>query len=91
MLVVLQNVLGHHKQLEMFHQYQMKLVNLVGYERTSFILSEAIFGISSGSNDFIVNYLINPLLQKKYTIDEWDGFIFSNQTQFIKVNNILVL
>lgn len=87
--MVLQNVVPAFEQLQMFYKYQMQMVSLVGQERASFIISEALFGLSTGSNDFIMNYLVNPILQKQHTTYEWSSFILSNQTQFLKVHTIL--
>lgn len=81
----MQNVVMPFDQLKMFYQYQSKLVNLVGQARTSFIMSKALFAISAGSNDYILNYNINPLIQSQYTTTEWSGFILSNGTELVKV------
>lgn len=81
----LQNVLPAFEQMKMFHKYQAKMGNLVGQDRTASIMSEAIYAVSAGSNDFILNYLINPIVQQQYSRTEWADFVASNQTEFIKV------
>ncbi|KAG0575959.1 hypothetical protein KC19_5G043800 [Ceratodon purpureus] len=78
------NVLPAFEQLKMFHSYQAKLVNLVGQDRASSIISQAMYLVSTGTNDFILNYLINPILRQQYSLAEWSDFVASNQTEFFK-------
>ncbi|KAI3908831.1 hypothetical protein MKW98_029381 [Papaver atlanticum] len=47
------------KQLEFFKEYKEKLTNFQGEEKSTKIIREALYIISIGTNDFMLNYLIN--------------------------------
>eukprot|EP00253_Pinus_taeda_P001563 PITA_01563 len=72
------------KQMEYFTQYQNQLIELVGKAAASYILSEAIYGISMGSNDFVNNYFINPIRMAQYTVEEYEDFLVEIATEFIR-------
>ena len=81
----MQGVLSAFEQLKMFHNYQAKIANLVGQDKAASIISQGIFVISAGSNDFLLNYLVNPILQQQYTATAWSEKVASYQTEFVKV------
>lgn len=83
--VVVQKVMPAFKQLEMFEEYKVKLAGVVGPEKASSIISEALYFVSAGSNDFIISYFVNPALQNRYTPAEFNSVVMSAQTDFIKV------
>jgi len=60
------NVLPASKELQMFDEYKVKLSSVVGPQKAeSSIISEALYIVSSGSNDYILNYFINPAVQSQ--------------------------
>ena len=60
--VVVQNVMPAFKQLDIFEEYKVKLVGIVGLEKASSIIAEAFYFVSARSNDYILNYFVNPVL-----------------------------
>ena len=87
--VVVQNVMPAFKQLDMFEEYKVKLAGVVGPEKASSIISEALYFVSAGSNDYILNYFVNPALQSRYSPSQFNSILLSRQTDFVKVINLL--
>jgi hypothetical protein len=81
----MQNVLPASKQLEMFREYTVKLTHLLGQAKASAMLTDSLYFVSTGSNDYILNYYLNPMLQNQYTTDQFSAMILSLQTDFLKV------
>lgn len=78
------NVIPASRQLEMFDEYKIKLSKVVGPEKSSSIISQALYFVSSGSNDFILNYFVNPALQSSYSPTEFNAALMSTQTEFVQ-------
>ncbi|MCO5552460.1 hypothetical protein L7F22_005972 [Adiantum nelumboides] len=74
------NVAPLSRQLQWFRQYKVQLSGSVGKEKAAHILDNALYVVSSGSNDFVNNYFINPRLQKRY-----------NQTQYLNLISGLIV
>ncbi|KAG0566258.1 hypothetical protein M758_7G046200 [Ceratodon purpureus] len=70
-------------QLEMFEGYKVKLAGVVGPAKASSIVSEALYFVSAGSNDYILNYFVNPVLQNRYSVSEFNALLLSRQTEFV--------
>ncbi|XP_024524499.1 GDSL esterase/lipase APG [Selaginella moellendorffii] len=62
----------------------LKLVQLVGQNKTAFILSKAFIVLSSGSNDYINNYYFDPALRVKYTKDAFRQVLIFSVENFVK-------
>ncbi|VAH98086.1 unnamed protein product [Triticum turgidum subsp. durum] len=58
------NVIPLSQQLEHFKEYRHKLVVLVGSSQAESIISDSLYIISAGSNDYLFNYYINPFIHK---------------------------
>jgi hypothetical protein len=60
------------QQLEYFEEYRSKLAVVAGSSnKAQSIVSEALYIICTGSNDFHLNYYINPLLLTTLTNDQY--------------------
>lgn len=81
----MQNVLPASKQLEMFREYSVKITHLLGQAKASAMLADSLYFISTGSNDYILNYYLNPMLQNQYTTDQFSAMILSLQKDFLMV------
>ncbi|XP_059663908.1 GDSL esterase/lipase At4g26790-like [Cornus florida] len=68
-------VLSTWKQVELYKDYQKKLRGHVGEKKANYIISEALYVISMGTNDFLSNYYLNPIVQARYSIDQYQNFI----------------
>ncbi|KAG0604063.1 hypothetical protein M758_10G141600 [Ceratodon purpureus] len=82
--VGLQNVMPALKQLQMFEEYKVKLAGVVGSEKASSTIAEALYIISAGSNDYILNYFVNPSLQSQYSTAQFNSLVLSEQTEFVQ-------
>ncbi|KAK6149971.1 hypothetical protein DH2020_017496 [Rehmannia glutinosa] len=72
------------KQLKYFKEYKSKMELYIGTERTRSLISKAVFFISVGTNDFIVNYYGPPIRRKTYTISAYQDFILQLGQQFLQ-------
>lgn len=62
------------------------LVAKLGDEEAKQVISEAIYFISIGSNDYMGGYLGNPKMQESYHPEEFVGIVIGNSTRAIQVN-----
>ncbi|KAI4973935.1 GDSL esterase/lipase APG-like [Hordeum vulgare subsp. vulgare] len=58
------NVIPLSQQLEYFKEYQHKLEVLAGSSQAQSIISDSLYIISAGSNDYLFNYYIKPFIYK---------------------------
>jgi hypothetical protein len=69
------------QQLEYFGEYRSKLAVVAGSSKAQSIVSDALYIICTGSNDFHLNFYINPVLLSTLTYDQYCDrlvVIFSN-------------
>ncbi|GAB2272252.1 hypothetical protein Dimus_007072 [Dionaea muscipula] len=59
------------RQLAYYKEYQGKVVKMVGEKKASKMFSGGIHLLSAGSSDYIQNYYINPVLNQRYTADQF--------------------
>ncbi|KAJ7518955.1 hypothetical protein O6H91_20G016800 [Diphasiastrum complanatum] len=78
------NVASLKQQLQWYHSYRNKLITIVGRENASTILSEALHVISTGSNDYVNNYYLNPLLQEQYDTQEFQRKLLLSFEEFVQ-------
>ncbi|KAI3740671.1 hypothetical protein L2E82_31141 [Cichorium intybus] len=75
------------QQMEYFKEYKSKMELFIGKERTLDLINRAVFMLSAGTNDFIVNYygLGEPVSQVIYpNVTSYQNFLFENIEQFLK-------
>ena len=77
--------------MEYFKEYKQKLGKISGVENASRILQEAVFVISIGSNDFIVNYYINPYTQFQYNVSQFQDHLLHISSNFLQVYRLYFL
>lgn len=56
----LQSVIPLWKEIEYYKEYQKQLRGYLGEEKANMVLTEALYLISLGTNDFLENYYVNP-------------------------------
>ncbi|KAL2457968.1 GDSL esterase/lipase [Forsythia ovata] len=78
------NVLPVWKEVEYYKDYQKRLKAYVGEEKAKYIISEALYLISMGTNDFLENYYTLPDRQSQYTVDQYQIFLLGIAEQLIK-------
>ncbi|KAL6226850.1 hypothetical protein ACLB2K_000810 [Fragaria x ananassa] len=72
-------------QLRYFEEVQKRLTKKLGEEKAKEVISEAVYFISIGSNDYMGGYLGNPKMQELYNPEQYVGMVIGNLTQAIQV------
>lgn len=72
------NVKGLNVQYEWFKNWKAEVLSLAGPERGNFIISNALYALSTGTNDWVNNYYLNLPLQQKYPEDKYIDFLVEN-------------
>lgn len=65
---------------------QKWLTEKLGDEKAKEVISEAVYFISIGSNDYMGGYLGNPKVQDQYNPEQYVGMVIGNLTQSIQVS-----
>ncbi|KAK3207040.1 hypothetical protein Dsin_021086 [Dipteronia sinensis] len=73
----LSKVLSVPRQLVYFKHYKIHLSKYVGLKRAEEIVSNAIFVVSMGTNDFLQNYYLEPTRPKQFTLEQYQNFLIS--------------
>ncbi|KAK7319774.1 hypothetical protein RJT34_04499 [Clitoria ternatea] len=78
------NVIPIPEQLEYFKEYKKRLEGMVGKERTEEHVNKALFFISAGTNDYVINYFSLPLRRKSYTTLTYGHFLLQHVKEFVQ-------
>ncbi|KAI3457631.1 hypothetical protein Pfo_014294 [Paulownia fortunei] len=78
------NVIPLWKEVEYYKDYQNKLKAYIGDTKANSIISEALYLISLGTNDFLENYYTLPSTRSKYTMDQYQDFLIGTAEKFVK-------
>ncbi|GLJ22978.1 hypothetical protein SUGI_0433460 [Cryptomeria japonica] len=77
------SVLPLEKQIENFRRYKEQLARLFGHETANMTVSEALFSLNSGTNDFCNNYYLNPFTRGIYTVEQLQDMLLESLSEFI--------
>ncbi|XAR51082.1 hypothetical protein NMG60_11005616 [Bertholletia excelsa] len=77
-------VLDLKTQLKYFEEARKSLTEKLGEAKTRELISEAVYFISIGSNDYMGGYLGNPRMQELHHPEEYVGMVIGNLTQAIQ-------
>lgn len=72
------------KELEYFKDYQNKLTAYAGEAKAKEIVSEALYLMSLGTNDFLENYYTFPQRRAQFTIKEYQDFLIGVAENFLR-------
>ncbi|KAG2712660.1 hypothetical protein I3760_04G136500 [Carya illinoinensis] len=72
------------REVELYKDYQKTLKDYVGEGKANEILSEALYLISMGTNDFLENYYTLPNRQSQFTIKQYEDFLIILARNFIQ-------
>ncbi|CAK7350485.1 unnamed protein product [Dovyalis caffra] len=78
------NVVDIPKQMEYFKEYKKRLESAIGKQKTENHINKALFIVSAGTNDFVVNYFTLPMRRKTYSIPAYQHFILETAIQFVQ-------
>ncbi|CAM8934954.1 unnamed protein product [Rhodiola kirilowii] len=77
------NVIPMWKEIEYYKEYQQRLRAYLGKAKANHILTEAVYIVSLGTNDFLENYYILPDRQSQFTVTEYGDFLLELTQNFI--------
>ncbi|XP_010111929.2 GDSL esterase/lipase At5g45960, partial [Morus notabilis] len=80
----LSNVIPVLKQLEYFKEYKKRIELEIGKQQTEDHIKKAIFLISAGTNDFVVNYFTLPMRRKIFTVPSYEQFVIQHLKHFLQ-------
>ncbi|KAK1375394.1 GDSL-motif lipase/hydrolase family protein [Heracleum sosnowskyi] len=72
------------KQVDLFKEYVRKMEVAVGKERAGELIKNALFVISAGTNDYVLNYYGPPIRSQTYTISAYHQFLVQIVQQFLQ-------
>ncbi|RWR71829.1 GDSL esterase/lipase [Cinnamomum micranthum f. kanehirae] len=78
------NVIPLWKQVEYFKDYQKKLKRYLGAKKAHWMLKEALYMVSLGTNDFLENYYATSRRSSQYNIEEYQDFLISIAESFAR-------
>ncbi|XP_049935566.1 uncharacterized protein LOC116260637 [Nymphaea colorata] len=71
----LHDVLPIRMQIQYLRHYIVQLRRVVGETRAQQVIKNSIAVLSSGTNDFIENYFLNPDRRKQFSVDRYTDFL----------------
>ncbi|KDP40835.1 hypothetical protein JCGZ_24834 [Jatropha curcas] len=83
-IVIANNAIPLHQQLQYFKEYKSKLAKVAGSNKSMSIIKDALYLLSAGTSDFLLNYYINPQINKIYTPDQYGSFLVTAFSSFVK-------
>lgn len=80
-----QVVFSVSQQLNYLRHYKIHLRQLVGEKKADEIITNAIFLLSMGTNDFLQNYYVEPTRSSNFTVEEYQHYLISCMDRDIRV------
>ncbi|CAA6672590.1 unnamed protein product [Spirodela intermedia] len=81
--VLMQEVIPLWRQLEYFEEFRERLRSFQGAEQAEVTLTEALYVISLGTNDFIENYYAIPTRSSHFTVEQYQDFVAGIARDFV--------
>ncbi|KAL5151123.1 GDSL esterase/lipase [Glycine soja] len=78
------NVIPIEKQLEYLRECRKRLEDALGKRRIENHVKNAVFFLSAGTNDFVLNYFAIPARRKSYSILAYQQFLIQHVREFIQ-------
>ncbi|KAG2298010.1 hypothetical protein Bca52824_034482 [Brassica carinata] len=78
------SVLPLWKQLEYYKEYQTKLEAYQGKDQATETITNSLYLISIGTNDFLENYFAFPGRSSQYSVDLYQDFLAGIAKDFVK-------
>lgn len=72
------------REVEYYKDYQSKLRAHLGVEKANTVISEAVYLISMGTNDFLENYYSLPNRKSQYNVTQYQNFLANIAEWLIK-------
>ncbi|KAL4369101.1 hypothetical protein GQ457_05G005200 [Hibiscus cannabinus] len=72
------------KEVEYYKEYQTKLRACLGDRTANRVISDALYLINIGTNDFILNYFSVPRRKLEFTVQQYEDFLVGIAENFVK-------
>lgn len=72
------------KELEYYKEYQKKLKAYLGEPKANEVLSEALYVMSMGTNDFLENYYTGSTRSSQFSINQYEDFLVGIAGNFVQ-------
>lgn len=72
------------REVEYYKDYQNKLRAYVGNDKASEIISESLYLVSLGTNDFLENYYVFPTRRSQFNVKQYQDFLVGLSENFIR-------
>lgn len=73
--------------MKYFEEVEKRLIAKLGASKAEEMISNAVYLISMGSNDYLGGYLGNPKMQELYNPQLYVGIVLGNLTSTIQVSS----
>ncbi|XP_010917471.2 GDSL esterase/lipase 5 [Elaeis guineensis] len=77
-------VIDLQTQLKQFDEVRSNLTEELGVEKARELISQAVYFISIGSNDYMIGYILNPTMREAYLPEEFVSMVIGNLSQSIQ-------
>ncbi|GMH07655.1 hypothetical protein Nepgr_009495 [Nepenthes gracilis] len=80
------NIIRISRQLQYFQQYQQRVTQLIGAQRTKQLVNRALVLITLGGNDFVNNYYLVPYSarSRQYDLPDYVRYLISEYHKILK-------
>ncbi|KAM7265342.1 hypothetical protein ACFE04_003025 [Oxalis oulophora] len=78
------NVIDMPTQVEHFREYKRRIESAIGKKKMERHIRKALFIVSAGTNDFVINYFTLPFRPKMYSVSEYQTFVLQNLKDFLQ-------
>ncbi|GAA0160105.1 hydrolase [Lithospermum erythrorhizon] len=82
--LLISGVISLPRQLEYFEEYRTKMEAAIGKNETDALVKNALYMISAGTNDFVVNYFTFPIRRKTYDVPSYIDFVLQHIHHFMQ-------
>uniref|UniRef100_A0A7N0RF04 GDSL esterase/lipase n=1 Tax=Kalanchoe fedtschenkoi TaxID=63787 RepID=A0A7N0RF04_KALFE len=80
----LDGVLSVSEQLDYFREYKSRVTEKIGKKGADELIGKAVYVISIGTNDFVINYITLPVRRKSYSVLGYEKLILQYVHELIR-------
>lgn len=80
----MQSVIPLWKELQYYKEYQKKLRDYLGPSKANTTISQSLYLISLGTNDFLENYFLLPPRSSEFSLQDYQNFLARAAEGFVR-------
>ncbi|GLJ06818.1 hypothetical protein SUGI_0049150 [Cryptomeria japonica] len=79
-------ILRIYQQFDLFNEYKGRITRMIGAARANRLVSQALFSITLGGNDYVNNYYLTPVSARslEYNLPDYTRFIVSEYKKYLR-------